>query len=542
MRIPDPYYVEGGALGMACTIRRRRLSRKAALFFFPAFFVLFVPHSGGGALGEDASVRAERLDGLIESLNASSSSRARVLETIYSELRGPDSREMQETLREALFRRNSLILQGVVEAMAMLGDPQDVSNLEALLATTDKLEVKYLVIRVLPAFCLRTERARFTYIAYATGSERTPREGALDPLRRPPLTRRGRLDVSLERLQGRVIRCLAAQFDPVGAALSYIDDLLYGNAARQAVRHFVGGALGNDPGRWARIWAAQGREMDLRVPGEVEEIRLAALLSLSDMGAEALPEVVAAFRQLENAEGDILRQAIFDAMGVMCRSAFQRYPALATMEHAAEDAVEGANWLKRCYASAVDLVAFTAQAAGGGLADNLDTSVFSSATSALGAALSYPRDFPDPDGRLAEARAAGMARLEHFLLSPDITREKRGAVAVALGEIGALRAVSAIAGILDSPYCSPEFGADGTRLAEAAIDALRNAAMSGQEGRDAAREVLLELLRDERVFPPLRAGTPPVGLAHMVLWRLQRLARSNDISFEPEAWRERLGW
>lgn len=494
------------------------------------------------ASAEDAKARMERFDGLIESLNASSERRARVLESIYTELRGPDVKEMQETLREALSRRNTLILQGVVEAMAILGDVQDVAHLEAILATSDKLEVKYLVIRLLPAFCLSSERARFNYIAYAAGNDRIPRPGVLEPLRRPPLTRRGRLDAALERLQNRITRSLAAQFDPVGTALRYIDDLLYGAAARQAVNHYVGNALGNDPSRWAGIWASQGREMDVRVPDEVEEIRLAALLSLSDMGAEALPEVIGAFRTLRAAGGDILQQAGFDAMAVMCRVAFGGYQSLVDMKPVAEDAIEAESWRGRRYISAANLAVFTSETAGESLTGGADTSVFTAAAAALGAALAYPADFPDPAGRLADVRESGLAGLERMLLMPDITREKRAAVAMALGEVGALRAVSAIASIIDSPYCSPEFGADGTRLAEAAIDALRDTATAEREGKFAARDELMELLRDGRVFPPLRTGTPPVGLAHMVLWRIQRLARSNDTSLDPDVWRPRLGW
>ncbi|MCC8115841.1 MAG: hypothetical protein LIP18_01575, partial [Planctomycetes bacterium] len=202
----------------------------------PFFFgLILLVTCAGRSYSEEPAARAERYNGMVEALNAASNRRARVLELIYTELRGPNGREMQEVLRQALSRSNTLILQGVVEAMAMLGDPRDVTNLDALLATSDKLEVKVLVCRLLPAFCLQSERARFNYIHYAVGYDRVPRQGILEPLRRPPLTRRGRLDSNQERLQARVIHSLALQFDPVGAALRYIDDILYSQAARQAV-------------------------------------------------------------------------------------------------------------------------------------------------------------------------------------------------------------------------------------------------------------------------------------------------------------------
>lgn len=493
-------------------------------------------------LSEDADMRAERFDGLIEALNTSSAGRERILEMIYNELRGPDGKEMQETLRSALSRQNTLILLGVVEAMAMLGDPRDVTSLEALLATSDKLEVKTQVIRLLPAFCLQSERGRFNYINYAAGYERSTAPDVLEPLRRPPITRRGRLDTSLERLQGRVIRCLASQFDPVAAALRYVDDVIFSTAARSAVTHYVGSALGNDPGRWALIWATQSGDMALQLPDEVEEIRLAALLSLSDIGAEGVSEVIDSIGVLFVSGSELLRQAAFDSMATMCRIGFREYPALASMKFSAEDAVEGENWRLRRYASSARLAVYAAEVSAQTLRGSLETAVFMSAADCLGAALSYPDEFPDADGALARARLDGEAFLEQLLMRPDIDREKRASAARALGEIGTTRAVAALSSIIESPYCSPESGVDGTRMAEAVIDALRGAALGAHSGRDDGRRILLELMNDTRVFPALRGNAPPVGLAHMVLWRLQRLARTTDVNMDPDVWRTRLEW
>lgn len=494
------------------------------------------------ARAEEAAARAERFDGLIESLNVPSSRRKPVLETIYNELRGPDAREMHDVIRDALSRGNNLILAGVVEAMAMLGDPNDVGYLEALLATSDYHETKIAAIRLLPAFCLSSERARFNFIQYAAGYERTPAKGVLDPLRRPPLTRRGRFDPALEHLRDRVIHCVVGQFDPVAAALRFIDDPALGQAARRTVAHFVGNALGADPGLWARIWAAQGGEMTLNAPGDVEEIRLAALSALADMGAEGLREVIDSFRGLD-ARGDaVLAQAAFETMTVMCRAAYAEHPVLEAMQSGAEDQVEAENWRLQRYASGARIGAYTAEAAGGALAPDLDGGVFDAAANALGVSLSYPDDYPDRDGGLERAKAAGLARLESLLLMPDLSREKRASVALALGEAGTERSAGALASIIDSPYCSPEFGADGVRLADSAIQALTRTATGGHDGARAARETLLRLLEDDREFPAARQGTPPTGIRHMALWRMQRLAGSNDVSMNPAAWRTRLGW
>jgi hypothetical protein len=448
---------------------------------------------------------------------------------------------MHELLRRALTRPNVLILNGVVETLAMLGDPEDVDSLDALLAAADQLETKLAVLRLIPAFCLPSERARFSYIRYAAGYERVAAPGVLEPLRRPPLTRRGRLDAAHERLRGRVIRGIVGQFDPVGAALRFMDDARFGPSAKAAVEHFVGNGLGNEPAFWPRIWAAQSAEMSLRVPEEVEEIRLAALQSLADMGAEALPEVLDAFARLDGG-GEIIRQALFETLIAMCRTAYADLPALADMRFGAEDQVEAENWRSRRYASTGRLAAFAASAAEKALAGNPDESVFDAAARVLGAALSGPDEYPDPDGEIARAKTLGLVILERLLLMPDLSPGNRMAVAGALGDVGFPAASAALAGILDSPYCSPEFGAEGMRMAEAVVDALRNIAAGNRGGAAAARETLLRLLADTRVFPSPRPDAPPTGLAHMALWRLQRLARTDTISLDPGQWRGRLGW
>ena len=492
---------------------------------------------------EDAAGRRDRYDGYIEALNAPSAMRARVVEAIYGELRGQHAREMHESLREALFRSNSLILQGAAEALAMLGDPGDIPVLEALLATSPGMEAKTTVIRLLPAFCLgHSERARFNYIRYAVGYDRVPDPSVLEPLRRPPLTRRGRLDFSLERMQKRIVRALAGQFDPVAAALRYIDDRVYGQAARRTVAHYTGNALGNDPGRWSALWGRQGRGIALSEPEEVIEIRMAILQSLSDMGAEGLPELTEALERLLEDGAAILGQAVFETLSAMCRSGFDNFVPLRQMQFGAEDAAEAENWRLMRFLSSAGLARFAADKAAAALDPAADPMLFGAAAECMGTALSYPEDFPDPAGELALARRRGVVLLARLLLQPGIHREQRGAVATALGEIGDAEAVEALAEIIGSPYCSPESGVEGNRMAESVIDALGVAASGGRDGRDAARAILLDLLRDRRMFEPVRSGTPPVGMAHMTLWRLQRLAKSTDTALDPELWRMRLGW
>lgn len=503
---------------------------------------LFLAAQATPARAVDASARSERLNNLIESLNTASSRRGKAVEAIYAELRGPDSREMQEMLREALTRTNTLILQGAVEAMAMLGDVRDLPFLEAMLAVTHDIEVKNLTIRLLPAFCLRGERARINYHRYVTDNDPMPDPRVLAPLRRPPLTRRGRLDPELDALRIRVTRTLARQFDPVATALAYVQDRNLQNAARGAVAHYVGNALGNDPVRWRDIWSSQSRSVEILVPDEMEEIAMSTLRSMSDMGAEGLPDVIESLGHLLRTADTILSQAAFDALSVMSTIAFDEVEALAEMEFDSNDEEVAAEWQRRRLRAAVDLAVFAAGHAGRVLTGGADPARFVTAAACLGSALSFPPDFPDPDGRLEQARAEGMATLELLLMMPDLSREKRAAVILALGDIGLPRAATAIASILSSPYVSPSFGPDALRLAESAMDALRNLAVSRHEGRTEARAVLLSLLSDKREYPPVRPDSLPVGLAHMALWRLQRLARSTDTTLDPALWRSKLGW
>lgn len=489
------------------------------------------------------AARLEYFDNLVEELNAASSARSRIIELIYNELRGPNSPQMYQVLRNALGRPNNLVLQGSIEAMAMLGDPGDLAFLETLLATSSLLEAKTFTLRLLPAFCLNSnERARLNYIRYASGHERIANPAVLTPLRHPPLTRRGQLDPDQQRLQASVTRILVGQFDPAGAAMRYVDDLLYSGAARATVTHYIGTSLGNDPGRWTRLWEHQGGEENYLLPDEIEEIRLAALQSLSDMGAEGLPEVLNALERLMDVDSAILRQAVFETLAVMCRVGFESFQPLSEMSFSVQNEAETVSWRQRRFDAATELAVFAFDSAAKNLSGTVDSAVFDSVVDCLGAALSYPMTFPDPHSLLAKTRVRGLAVLERLLMTPDLSLAKRISVVKALGEVGGTRSVIVLQSILDSPYTYPEAGSNGMRMAEAAIDMLRVIATGEHEGRSAARELLLSLLQDPREFPAVRPGIPPIKLGHIVLWRLQRMAKSDSPSLDVEQWRERLGW
>ena len=498
---------------------------------------------GCAAAGVLPEGRNSRVDDLIDSLNAPSLGRAAAVDALYQELRGSNARDVHEALRAALSRRNILIVEGTAEVLAMLGDPDDLPELEATLATNAGMEVKCLVLRLLPAFSLGgSERARLGYIRHAAGYEPFANPSLLAILRRPPLDRRGRLLYQLEHLRSQIERAIVLQFDPIGAALRYIGDRRRHREAMATVTHYVGGSLGNDPSLWARVWEARGRSMETAMPDEMREIRMAALQSLADLGAEGTPGTLAALSRLLGKEDGVMRQAVFDALAAMCSAAYTAYPALAGMsEYDIEETTR--IWRSRFLASSATLTVFAGENAARALSREEKTALFASAAACLGTALSFPADLPDRDGAVARMADAGLSKLETLLTAPVMSRECRVAVLRALGECGGARATTAIAGLLNSPYASPDTAADGLRLAEAAVDSLRAVAVGDRNGGGLeAREILLALLSDKRVYPAQHPEKPATGLAHLVLWRLQRLVKSTDTSLDADAWRIRLGW
>jgi hypothetical protein len=282
--------------------------------------------------------------------------------------------------------------------------------------------------------------------------------------------------------------------------------------------------------------------METMASDETREIRMSAIQSLADMGAEGTPDTLAALNRLLKTGDDVMRQAVFDALASMCAAANAGYAVLDGMD---TDDIEEATriWRSRFFASSAALAVFAGENAAKTLSPERKTELFISAAACLGIALSFPANQPDPGGAVARMADAGLSRLEMLLTVPVMPRECRIAILRALGECGGAQATTAIVGILNSPYASPDAASDGLRLAEAAVDSLRAAAINGRNGGGLeARQILLALLSDKRVYPAQHPENPPTGLAHLVLWRLQRLAKSTDTSLDADVWRIRLGW
>lgn len=495
-----------------------------------------------GARAEDAQARAERLGGLVESLNGGYRRREEVSSQIYNEMRGENAAEMRAALKEGLFHGNLLVQLGVVESLAMFGDPGDVDDLETVLNVSDRFEVKTSILRLLPAFLLHNnERGRLAFLRHIHADKGADDVAALAPLRKPPLTRRGRYDAGLDDLALRISRMMVRQFDPIAAAIAYVNDPVLGEAARAAVLRYTGSRLGNDPTLWGGIWATLADDLNLSNRDEIEEIHLGALAALADLAAEGTAVVLEGFETLLEFDSAIITHAAMDALVHMCRFNYEKAGLVMSGDFGIADGAGEDGWRERNNASAVRLGVFTADRALR-LVASVHPEIETVAVEALGAACSYPGSLPDPGGLLAEKRAEAVSTLTLLAMSPETPSAMRLAVLRALGEIGSARAVDVVREILASPYAAPEREADGLATAEASVAALARIAVEGRDGAPEARRLLLALLRDERRFASPKPEAPPIQMGHIVMWRLQRIAKLGSVSLEPEFWANRLGW
>ncbi len=507
-----------------------------------AFFLVLLVCCSGPGLAEDAAARSERIQSLVESLNAGYSRRAQVTAQIYNALRGDDAAEMRAALTDGLYHGNLLVQMGVVETMAMAGDLRDVDDLATVLETTRRFQVRTSILRFLPAFLLwNNERARLAFVRYVNEGGATGDAQALAQIQAPPLTRRGRIDPVRDELFSRIADLVIRQFDPVKTAITHVSDPLVGEEAKAAVLSYVGSALGNDPGRWQEVWQTLERDLPLANADEVEEIRMYALAALAEIGAEAQPEVIDSLNYLFSFEQPVLTQAIYKTLAAMCRSAYAELRLVNDPDFGMRSGEAESAWLERRQRSAERLALYAPEIAGKGM-NNANVSVALAAIECLGAAVSYPLELLNSDGAYEEARKKAVEELALSAMSPDVTTDVRRAVITALGETGAGEAVGVVEEILASPYSRAGLTPEGEQIAESCVAALVALATGQGDGANAARNSLLDLLHDDRSFPPLKAGVPPVRMGYLVMWRLQRLASTGEISLDREFWQSRLGW
>ncbi|MDR0362416.1 MAG: hypothetical protein LBJ46_07015 [Planctomycetota bacterium] len=515
--------------------RRRRPGRTAA-----GILVLSLCLSAAAA--DSPFPGADRFGLLVEALDAESSSRERILGSIDNELRGPEAAQMRAALRAGLREGGLLIRLGSAEALAMHADPSDVPLFRSILGASGNVVLKTAMIRLLPAFALgNRERARFQYIrAVASG------DGRLDPqvaaaLRSPPFTRRGRLDPGLVRLRREIAAAIAGQLDPIGAMIGHIADPRLAAEARGAVRKHVAGALGADPANWRAVWDGHAADIPLQHAGEIAEIITVAVQTIADFGEPPDRGILDEIGGLVGPGDALAAQAGLAALADLCA-------AVSGLAMSFEpDGPPGGEWtgderawLAETRRRAAALRLFAAGAARRALADPASP-VVRAAVNALGAAIDN-RNMPPGDPELAAMVDGAVDELGEIVLSAGLPDGLRAAVTAALGRSGTDGALDAVLETLASPYSSPDSGRGGLAVAEACVASALDIAGGSGSGRDRARTAVLALLESGVKFPAANADAPPVTMGHLVLWRLQRAARSGDISFEPGFWRSRLGW
>lgn len=491
---------------------------------------------------EDVQGRAERIGGLVESLNTGSIKRESIVSDIYNELRGENAIQMKQALKAGLYQSGLLIKLGVVESLAMLGDPRDLDDLEKTLEVSGNFVVRTTILRLLPAFLLHnTERARIAFVRYIYEGRDTLDPAVLTPLRRPPVTRRGRYDKRQDDLALRISAIILRQFDPIGAALQHINDPLYGEQARNTVLSYTDSALGNNPREWNDIWQGIAIHIMPKHPEEIEEIRLTALSAMSDMAMEGTENVVDAMNFIFSIRNPVIELGVLETLVTICRSSYDRAAMVMSPDYGMEDGDEEMAWEKRFLESTLRIGEYALTIAAARLADR-EESISLAAINAVGAAGSVPENLPGAEAILDNLLPALIRSLAQISMAPDIDSTKRKAALRSLGEIGTTSSVAVIREIINSPYASPENGADGQSIAEASVAALFNIVSTGREGNGDAKQLLLALLQDDRKFISPKPNVEPTLMGHIVMWRMQRLAKSGELSLDPAYWAPRLGW
>ncbi len=494
------------------------------------------------AAAEDFQARAERIGGLVESLNTGSIKRETVVSDIYNELRGENALQMKQALKAGLYQGGLLVKLGVVESLAMLGDPRDLEDLEKTLEVSEHFAIRTTIIRLLPAFLLNnTERARIAFVRYIYEGRDTPDPAVMTPLRRPPLTRRGRYDQRQDDLALRISRIILKQFDPIGSALQHINDPLYGERARRTALAYTGSALGNNPREWNDIWQGIAIHMNPKHPEEIEEIRLAVLSAMSDMAMEGTQNVTDALDFVLSVRSPVIELGVLETLVTICRSSYERAAMVMSPEYGMEDGNEEVAWKERFLESTLRIGEYAIKTAAARLS-NQEKSIALAAINCIGAAGSVPENLPGAGAILDDALPMLIRSLAQISMAPDIDSTKRKAALQSLGEIGTSSSVAVIREILNSPYASPETGADGQSIAEASVAALFAVIATGREGDADAKQLLLALLQDDRQFISPKPNVEPTLMGHIVMWRMQRLAKSGELTLDPAFWAPRLGW
>lgn len=485
--------------------------------------------------GEDHGVLLQEL---VDSLNAGSRTRAQVIDKIAQELAGPNRMAMQAMLFDGLENKGLLIKLGCVEALARRGQAADAVALTKVLPLLAQTEVRIKIIRLLPAFYLHSdERLRRAFIEAVDNQQGRIDKSLLDRLRLPPESRRGRFLPEQDEMRLIVERAIAGQLDPIATIIAQPDR---GPSAREAISRYAGQTLGRDPAQWGTVWKQEGIRDNLPGATDLEEITLAALETLGEVGAEGTPAVLDDFRRLLSRNDDKTDTAALETLTQMCdNSRTSIAPAVDPSKLRERDkplADAEAAWRARRLKDADALSAMAFETAMARL-DAKSPDVRAAAAICLASA--WP---PQENGKDDAQRALAATQLCFRLALPNEEPKVRRAIVAALGKLPGLETVDTLNRLLDSPYVDASQGRDAMALTIAVAEALAEIALSSGPGNIQARQALLSRLGDDRKLSGGQDGNLSVTVGHVILWRLQRIAKTGEAERNPDFWRLRMGW
>ena len=487
------------------------------------------------------------MESLVESLNATTSGRTVVVKKIANELKEANRNILYNMLLEYLDNSSLLIQIGIVESLARSGKIEALPVLCRHLRLVPHTEVRLSILRLLPAFLFfDDERTRLNYINQIETQHEELTGDLIILLRQPPVSRRGRFSPQLDQIRLQIITAAGSQLDPVSALLAEmkINDSRY--LARKSLLWYLGDMLGKDDSLWLDNWLNRNQNGKVLREDDLEEISLAAMRLLANIGAEAFPETVSGFIHVFSKKNNTLEVAVFETMSSMAKTAeyiTRSQVNLVSREHNKELIDLENNWRNRIIMSANLFYAFAFDKSYSGVGSNMsDIRV----AAVLCMAASSPEPLPEDDAAMAKEKQARREKaallLRRVFIFPEETYEVRKSVAIALGLLADPITVETLKLLINSPYIINLQARESTGLANAIIDSLVKIATSNSPGNKEARMVLLELLDNKTKFPTEKPGLSPVTISHLTLWRLQIIGKSSNGTFDVDFWKKHLNW
>lgn len=445
--------------------------------------------------------------------------RALAIRRLVDACRGPHARLARQVVAESCDPARPVMARGAVGVLARLGDADALAVVERGLPFFVDPALRAHALRSLPAFLHpRDEAVRRRWMEFIEKGGDRADDALRTLLRQPPRPRLGRtVDPDADARRHRVLRLLAHHADPVAVALASMASPGGQARAMAVVRHYVGPSLGRDPARWAALWAGGDFGYTRETASAVRDVRRVILVTLGDLGADALPEVLDALRKMaDGSDQAIDRELVLRTLRDVARAECVR-------TRAAPDDVH----IRARHAALVDTVRTLGRAE---LSAHGPSSVRAQAALALASVCGL-----SAAGEDAGASRETVERLRRFALR-ERDADVREAVVQALADIGDADAVALLAMLLDQWAFEGAADArhDGGRIAARGLAALVEVALNADcTGAPAARAALRTLLTRHDTPSGASAGTT---LGTLTVSALQRATGRSTDARDPSAW------